>query len=185
MSTISNRQHAVNIESKIGSGDRAGDGRPAGGPEGGSGGGALGELVALVFRLDGLLRAAGDALAEPAGQTTARWRVLATLENGPMTVAQIAADWWLARQSVQRVADLLADEGLVTYEQNPAHRRAQLVRLTPSGRSALLRIRAAQRDWADAVAGQVGAQDLRTANQVLARVIAALASGEESGASAL
>lgn len=134
-------------------------------------GDALSELVVHVFRLDGLLKAAGDALAEPAGQTTARWRVLAALEHGPMTVAQIASAWWLARQSVQRVADLLARDGLVTYEVNPAHRRAQLVRLTPRGRSTLTRIRAAQREWANALGDRIGADDLRTANQILARVI--------------
>ena len=134
-------------------------------------GDAVGELVALVFRLDGLLRASGDRLAGPAGQTTARWRVLATAENGPMTVAQIAADWSLARQSVQRVADLLAQEGLVAYEENPAHRRAQLVRLTPAGKSALRRIRAAQREWASAIADRVGAAEVRRTNRTLARVI--------------
>ena len=167
MSTLSRRQHAVNV--------RVGE---SGTPDGE----ALSELVALVFRLDGLLKASGDELAEPAGQTTARWRVLGSLVNGPMTVSQIAADWWLARQSVQRVADLLADDGLVVYEENPAHRRAQLVRLTPSGRSALDRIRTAQRAWANTVAGHVGSQDVRTANEILARVIEALRTVEGRGA---
>ena len=163
MANVSKRQHAVNA-------------RPA--SKDAAGGEALSELVALVFRLDGLLKTAGDALAEPAGQTTARWRILATVESGPMTVAQIAADWWLARQSVQRVADLLAHEGLVTYEENPAHRRAQLVRITPTGLSALHRIRDVQRDWARTVAGRVGRKDVRKANQILARVIEALTSSE-------
>ncbi len=126
-----------------------------------------------VFRLDGMLKAAGDKLAKPARQTTARWRVLAAVEQGPMTVAQIARAWSLARQSVQRVADLLERDGLVTYEENPAHRRAQLVRLTPRGRSALRRIRVAQREWANALGDQIGAKDLRRANGILARIIEA------------
>ena len=63
---------------------------------------ALSELVVHVFRLDGLLRSAGDRLAAPAGQTTARWRVLAAVDAGPLTVADIARAWWLSRQSVQR-----------------------------------------------------------------------------------
>lgn len=137
-------------------------------------GDALSELVVHVFRLDGMLKAAGDALAEPAGQTSARWRVLAALDRGPMTVAQIARAWWLSRQSVQRVADLLARDGLVTYEENPAHRRAQLVRLTPRGRSALTRIRVAQREWANALGERIGEKDLRAANRILARVLEAL-----------
>ncbi|MGH3011677.1 MAG: MarR family winged helix-turn-helix transcriptional regulator [Gaiellaceae bacterium] len=137
-------------------------------------GDALSEFVVHVFRLDGLLKAAGDALAKPAGQTTARWRVLAAVDHGPMTVAQIARAWSLTRQSVQRVANLLARDGLVAYEANPAHRRAQLVRLTPRGRSALDRIRAVQREWANTLGARVGEKDLRTANRILARVLEVL-----------
>lgn len=156
---LARRQHAVDQ-------DDAASGRT-------SAGDALSELVVHVFRLDGMLKAAGDKLAKPARQTTARWRVLAAVEQGPMTVAQIARAWSLARQSVQRVADLLERDGLVTYEENPAHRRAQLVRLTPRGRSALRRIRVAQREWANALGDQIGAKDLRRANGILARIIEA------------
>src|SRR3954470_8951994 len=131
-------------------------------------------LVVQVFRLNGMLTAVGDALAAPAGQTSARWRVLAAVEEEPMTVAQIARAWSLARQSVQRVADLLEREGLIAYEDNPAHRRASLVALTPDGRAALGRIQKAQRAWAKAVGEEVGARDLETASALLARVIAAV-----------
>jgi DNA-binding MarR family transcriptional regulator len=71
------------------------------------------------------------------------------------------------------VADVLERDGLVTYEENPAHRRAQLVRLTPRGRSALRRIRTAQLEWADALGDRIGTRDLRTANGILARIIEA------------
>jgi DNA-binding MarR family transcriptional regulator len=149
--TVPDRQHAVNSRS------REGD--------------AVSRLIVLVFRLNGMLTAAGDALAQPAGQTSARWRVLAAVERTPMTVAQIARAWSLARQSVQRVADLLEQDGLVTYQANPAHRRASLVRLTPQGRSALRRIQVAQREWADRVGREIGVEDLATANRILARVL--------------
>jgi DNA-binding MarR family transcriptional regulator len=131
-------------------------------------------LTVLAFRLNGMLTAAGDALAQPHGQTTARWRVLAAVEHTPMTVAQIARAWSLARQSVQRVADLLERDGLVSYEANPAHRRASLLRLTPEGRTALGRIQAAQREWADDVGREIGIDDLTTANRILARVLDAI-----------
>lgn len=136
---------------------------------------ALSELVVRVFRLDGLLTAAGDALAEPAGQTTARWRVLAAVEREPLSVSAIAHAWSLARQSVQRVADLLEAEGLVAYEENPAHRRAKLMRLTPAGRTTLRRIQAAQIAWANELGAEVGAAELDAANRALARVVDALA----------
>jgi DNA-binding MarR family transcriptional regulator len=135
------------------------------------------ELIVLVFRLNGMLTAAGDALAAPAGQTSARWRVLAAVEETPLTVAQIARAWSLARQSVQRVADVLERDGLVVYEPNPAHRRASLLRLTDDGRAALARIQAAQAEWAGAVGARVGARDLAAASRLLERVIAALPAG--------
>lgn len=134
-------------------------------------GAAFSDLVVRVFRLDGLLTAAGDALAEPTGQTTARWRVLAAIEREAMSVSAVAHAWSLARQSVQRVADLLEEEGLVAYEDNPAHRRAKLMRLTPKGRAALQRIQAAQRAWANDLGAAVGEDELRTASRTLERVI--------------
>jgi DNA-binding MarR family transcriptional regulator len=134
----------------------------------------LRELVVRVFRLNGMLSAAGDALAAPAGQTSARWRVLAAVEDAPKTVAEIARAWSFARQSVQRVADLLERDGLVAYEDNPAHRRASLVRLTPEGRAALQRIQKAQRAWAQTVGEEVGAEDLQAASAILERVMAAV-----------
>jgi DNA-binding MarR family transcriptional regulator len=159
MGRLAQRQHAVDQADATSERTPAGD--------------ALSELVVHVFRLDGMLKATGDELSKPAGQTTARWRVLAAVEDGPMTVAQIGRAWSLARQSVQRVADLVERDGLVSYDENPAHRRAQLVRLTPHGRSTLRRIRAAQREWANALGDRIGTRDLRTANRILARIIEA------------
>lgn len=137
-------------------------------------GDAFSALVVQIFRLNGLLMDAGDALAEPAGQTSARWRVLAAVEDKPLTVAQIARRWGLARQSVQRVADVLVRDGLSVYEGNPNHRRAQLLVLTPSGRLALRKIQAAQRDWANALGEEIGEADLGQANAILDRVLRAV-----------
>jgi DNA-binding MarR family transcriptional regulator len=134
----------------------------------------MSELVVHVFRLNGLLTAAGDAMAEPAGQTTARWRVLAAIDHGPMTVAEIARAWWLARQSVQRVADLLVDDGLAVYEDNPSHRRAKLVQITSRGSDALRTVRRAQTSWADQLGSDIGEDVLRAINERLPTVIDAL-----------
>jgi DNA-binding MarR family transcriptional regulator len=121
-----------------------------------------------------LLAAAGDALARPAGHTSARWRVLAAVEDGTSTVSQIARLWGLARQSAQRVADALVREGVGGVREEPWPRRAQLMRLTPRGRRALNRIQAAQRSWADAMGAEVGEADLRRASSVLARILQSL-----------
>ena len=162
MPTVPNRQHPVNANgSETRDRTRAGD--------------AFSGLVVRLFRLNGILAAEGDALARPTGQSSARWQVLAMVEGGPMTVAQIARTLGLARQSVQRVADALASAGLLSYEDNPRHRRARLAGLTNEGQSVLERIQAAQRPWADELGGAVGERDLERVNATLDRVLAALA----------
>jgi len=70
---------------------------------------------------------ASDPLTKPAGQTSARWLVLAAVEDGPAAVAVIARRLSHTRQSVQRVANALVREGLARNTPNPAHRRAKLV----------------------------------------------------------
>ncbi len=53
--------------------------------------------------------------------------------HGPLTVSQIAQMRPTSRQRMQRLADELADAGLVKFVDNPAHRRSKLVLLTPNG----------------------------------------------------
>jgi DNA-binding MarR family transcriptional regulator len=52
---------------------------------------------------------------------------------GPLTVPQIAQMRPTSRQRMQRLADELAAEGLVTFIENPKHRRSKLVHLTRKG----------------------------------------------------
>lgn len=135
------------------------------------GGDALSALVVRVFQLNGLLLKAGDELAAPTGQTSARWQVLAAAESDTLTVAQIARALSLARQSVQRVADLLEADGLAEYRANPAHARAAILALTPAGLEVLRTIQAAQRVWADQLGEVIGEAELRQAAQVCARLL--------------
>ena len=72
------------------------------------------------------------------------------------------------------MADVLVREGWAAYEENPGHRRAQLLRPTPRGLRALRRIQAAQRSWADTLGAEIGEADLRAASSVLARVLQSL-----------
>jgi DNA-binding MarR family transcriptional regulator len=75
---------------------------------------------------------------------------------------------------VQRLADVLVREGFAVYEDNPAHRRAKLLRITPQGRSALRTIQAARRAWADALGAELGEAELRQASVVLDKVLQAV-----------
>ena len=130
---------------------------------------ALTDLILEVFRVNGDLLAEGNRLTGPFGQTSARWQILGALRNHPHTVAGIARDMGLARQSVQRTTDLLAAEGLVEYVHNPAHRRSKLVRLTPSGQEILTLISGRQVAWTNelAAAMPVGEKEIRAALEVL------------------
>jgi DNA-binding MarR family transcriptional regulator len=133
-----------------------------------SGGGqALTDLILEVFRLNGRLLAAGDRMTRPAGQTSARWQVLGAIDPDPRTVSQIARAMGLTRQSVQRTADRLAAEGVVSYVDNPAHRRAKLVALTPRGRSILDGISQRQVVWANDLGARLGEADVRRALRVV------------------
>lgn len=133
-------------------------------------------LLHRVVDLNKLFSAAGEALARPAGQTLARALVLRQIDSGPVPVAEIARRLGLKRQSVQRVADLLVDEGQVTFEENPNHRRARLARLTESGRATLEAIDAEQRDWSQTLGQQIGAHKLEQASRLLNEVLSAVRS---------
>ena len=123
-------------------------------------GDALSALAIQVLRLKGPSPAAGDALAGPAGQTSARWQVLAAVEKRPTPVADVARMLGLARQSVQRVADVLAEEGS-SLRRQPGPRRAKLPRLTPRGRATLSAIQDTQRAWANRLGAEIGEPELR------------------------
>jgi DNA-binding MarR family transcriptional regulator len=163
--SLQNRQDAVN-----GVGPVEVAPRPSRTPAGD----AFSRFAILVFRLSGALGAAGDALAKPAGQTSARWQVLAGAESGAMTVADVARTLGLQRQSIQRVADLLEADGLVRYVENPRHRRAMLLTLTEPGGAALRSIQEAQRAWADALGAKVGQARLERATETLDAALRAL-----------
>lgn len=138
-------------------------------------GDAFSLLAITALRLAGHLTAAGDALAGPAGQTSARWQVLAGARNGTLSVAEIARLLGLSRQAVQRLADVLEKEGLIAYAENPRHQRAKLAGLTQKGAARLSEIEARQAKWADALGADFTAAEMRRAQKLLARVIAALA----------
>ncbi len=138
-------------------------------------GDALTDLVLPVFELNGEFLAAARDIAEPAGLTPAWWQVLGATLDEPRSVAEIArrVGLGLARQSVQRTADLLVEKGWATYADNPLHKRAKLLGPTAEGRATLLRLRDTQHAWADAVGAEVGVEDLRRLAVTVRRVIAA------------
>jgi DNA-binding MarR family transcriptional regulator len=99
-------------------------------------------------------------------QSRARWEVLIAIGSG-RTVPQIARRMGMARQSVQRVADLLAESRLVRFEPNPDHRRSPILRTTDEGSRLVERLERQTRGWEQAVEDLVEPEDLETALVVL------------------
>lgn len=135
---------------------------------------AFTRLVLLVFRLNGLLLDAGDRMAAPVGQTSARWQVIGVVDHERLTVAAVARQMGLRRQSVQRTADLLVAGGVAEYLDNPADKRARLLTLTPAGRRTLRKIERAQRAWARELGTAVGLESLLQAEDALGQLVALL-----------
>lgn len=130
-------------------------------------GSAFTELILEVFRMNGLLLEAGDRLTQPVGLSSARWQVLGVVEHEPSPVAHVARVMGLTRQSVQQTADALEKDGFIAYTENPHHRRAKLMNITPKGRKALDYVQQCQVDWADQISENYSLEDLRTAVRVL------------------
>lgn len=100
-------------------------------------------LVADLYQAAGLARRRGEQIAKSAGQTQARWQVLSVVSDGPRTVAQAARRLGTARQAVQRVANELAQQGLLRALDNPDHRTSPLFTLTDEGAQILQRMNSA------------------------------------------
>jgi len=132
---------------------------------------ALARLVADVYELAGELRRAGDELAGTAGQSQARWQLLSVASEGDWTVPAAARRLGVSRQAVQRIADLLVEDGLARLEENPAHRRSPLLRLTDAGHEALGAITAVSRDWRERVSAGLSGEEVERARMVLRAVL--------------
>ena len=130
---------------------------------------ALTGLVIEVFRLNGDLLVAGDALVGDLGLTSARWQVLGAiaLSPVPLPVAHIARNMGLTRQAVQRTVDEMRADGFVRLEPNPHHRRAMLVTMTEQGARAYRAASERQEQWAEALATDLSPQEFEAAGNLL------------------
>ncbi|KAA0924959.1 MULTISPECIES: helix-turn-helix domain-containing protein [unclassified Rhodococcus (in: high G+C Gram-positive bacteria)] len=138
-------------------------------------GDALTALVLPVFELNGEFLAAAQDITEPTGLTPAWWQVLGATLDEPLSVADIArrVGLGLARQSVQRTANLLVDKGWAVYVDNPNHKRAKLLEPTAKGRDTVAELRDAQHAWSDAVGAAVGESELKAFAATLEKILSA------------
>ena len=128
---------------------------------------ALTDLILETFRLNGCLLVAGDRLTGDLGLTSARSQILAAIDDQPRSVAQIARLIGLTRQAVQRVANVLVEEGFAGFADNPDHKRAKLVRLSAKGRAALDEVALRQAEWSSRLAAGFDVGTIQAALAVL------------------
>ncbi|MCP4185974.1 MAG: MarR family transcriptional regulator [Gammaproteobacteria bacterium] len=135
---------------------------------------ALTDIVLNIFRLNGLLLLEGDQITQEFGLTSARWKVLGAiaLAPEPITVPQIARNMGLSRQAVQRLTNEMVTDDLLTFSDNPHHKRAKLLGLTRKGMNIYKKLEDKQRPWASSLAKGLDRKDLQITSTVLRDLIA-------------
>lgn len=136
------------------------------------GGEALTSLIPDLLKLNTQLLTAGDRLVAPLGLTSARWQILGAIFNGEhaQPVAWLARNMGANRQNVQRIVNDLHKEGLVNFETNPHHQRAQLVVLTPTGKQAFDAAMRLQAPWINSLAEGLQIADIKAMHRVILAV---------------
>ena len=140
----------------------------------------LSYFAIVIFRINGDLLRQGDRITKAIGQSSARWHVLGQANFRPQTVAQIARNMGQARQSVQRVADVLAHEGLVKYTDNPRDKRAQLLVVTPRGEAVIDEINARYAVWMQHITPKLGADNLALLARQMEQIATVLEQNESN-----
>ena len=147
-----------------------------------SAGARLTRLILDLFALNNRLLTTGDRLVGGLGLTSARWQVLGCIVASPrqQPVAWLARDMSANRQNIQRIVNDLACDGLVRFEPNPHHRRAQLVVLTEKGHAAHQAALQIQAPWVEKLAEGIAPDAIETAQAVLTALRAKLGGGDDT-----
>src|SRR5581483_10963112 len=130
---------------------------------------ALTDLMLDFFRLNSLIQTSGDRLVARLGLTSARWQSLGAIVGAerPQPVAWLARDLGANRQNVQRIINDLHKDGLVAFEANPHHRRAQLVVLTDKGKRAFEAAMELQAPWVNGLSDGLSAKEIKIVHRVI------------------
>ncbi|HVO61099.1 MAG TPA: helix-turn-helix domain-containing protein [Terriglobales bacterium] len=130
---------------------------------------ALTGLILDLFRLNSLLVTAGDRLVAGLGLTSARWQILGAVaaSERPEPVAWLARNMGANRQNVQRIINDLHEQGLVAFEANPHHRRAQLVVLTDKGKRTFDDAMRLQAPWINTLGEGLALKDIQAFHRAI------------------
>lgn len=130
------------------------------------------DIVLEVFKLGGLFVSEGDQMGAEYGITSARWKVLGALSlaGEPQTASQIARNMGLTRQAVQRLIDVMHEDELLLFHDNPEHKRAKLIRLSERGEMIYAQLYDKQLAWAVNGSTDISEAELETTLSVLKRI---------------
>ena len=130
------------------------------------------DIVLEVFKLGGLFVSEGDQMGAEYGITSARWKVLGALSlaGEPQTASQIARNMGLTRQAVQRLIDVMHEDELLLFHDNPEHKRAKLIRLSERGEVIYAHLYDKQLAWAVDGSTDISEAELETTLSVLKRI---------------
>src|ERR1700751_337826 len=144
-------------------------------------GDALTGVMLDFFRLNSLIQTSGDRLVARLGLTSARWPILRAIvpAGRPQPVAWLARDLGANRQNVQRIFNDLHRDGLVAFETNPHHRRAQLVLMTEKGKRAFDEAMELQAPWINNLSDGLSVKDIATVDRVVKALRAKLEEQDE------
>lgn len=129
----------------------------------------LTDVILTMFRANNATLAWGDRIVAPLGLTSARWQILGAIVQADRAqpVAWLARDLGANRQNVQRIVNDLEKDGLVSFEPNPHHKRAQLVVLTPKGQETYDAAIGLYGPRVEALAQDLTVEDLQATHRVL------------------
>src|ERR1039457_830641 len=144
-------------------------------------GNAFTELILETLRLNGRRLTAGDRLTKPFKLSSARWQLLGAIVEKPLSVAQIARNMGLTRQSVQRLADNLGKEGGVEDARKPDHGRAKLVGMNEKGQRAMRTLTQSQIRWANEIATSASSGEIESAQGLMRKLRQRLEADQKSG----
>ncbi|THB68285.1 MAG: MarR family transcriptional regulator [Desulfovibrio sp.] len=97
-------------------------------------------LFREVFHLQAVLSEIMDLVHDKAGLRTSHKRVANVIQAlGAATVPDVAASLHVSRQFVQTVSNELEAQGMLSFQDNPRHKRSRLVVLTDRGHEVLRR----------------------------------------------
>lgn len=108
-------------------------------------------------------------LRDQYGSTLPRFDVMSALARFPdgLKMSEISGLLKVSNGNVTGIVDRLTQDGLALRVAVPGDRRAQLVRLTPAGRSAFAELAQSHEAWLDEMLGGLGPNELEALGALL------------------